>query len=93
MDLTSQTGELKAKLALIGVPNCGQRQILQDWSKQLGKGELFHERVSEVSVYRAPFRWNDLPKPGWTLRADAFTTHGEVSYSAVQEMLLDVASA
>ncbi len=89
MVINSQVGGLQAKLAVVGVPDCGKRQILQDWSTRQGQGEIFHELVSEVSVFRAPFLWKELPRPGWTMLLEAFTTDGEIPYSAVQEMLLD----
>lgn len=88
MIIDSRLGELRAKLALVGVPNSGKCQILKSWSDQQGRGELIHERVSDASVYRAPFSWTNLPRPGWSMQIDAFTTFGEVSYSAVEEMLL-----
>lgn len=89
MIVDSRSGELRAKLALVGVPNCGKRQILRDWADQQGRGELYHERISDASVFRAPFSWTDLPRPDWNMSVEVFTTHGVVAYSAIEEMLLE----
>ncbi|MFT7172022.1 MAG: hypothetical protein ACI9NQ_000231 [Paracoccaceae bacterium] len=88
MVIDSQTRELEIKLALIGLPASGKRQILQDWSSQQGDGRILHTRVGEALLYRASFRWTNLPRDDWSIKLTAYTAEGEISHSAISEMLL-----
>jgi len=84
----SQSRVLRMKLALIGISRSGKGQILQDWASQQGDGQVQRSMVGDSSLLQSFFRWSDLPKEGWTIDLQAFTTEGEVSHSAVNELIL-----
>lgn len=88
MVIDTQTRELRIKLALIGLPASGKRQILQDWSSQQGDGQILHTKVGDALLYRASFRWNNFPREDWSIKLTAYTAEGEIPHSAISEMLL-----
>ncbi len=88
MVIDSTARELRLKLVLVGLPGSGKCQILQDWSSEQADGDLLCSHVGDTTVHRAAFRWSNFPRKDWSIRMEAFTTEGEVSHSAVNEMLL-----
>ena len=88
MIVDSKSGEIRIKLVLYGMPHSGKCQILRDWSAQQGDNEVQFSRIGDSSVLRANFRWDHLPQEGWALLVTAYTTEGEISHTAINEMLL-----
>ena len=88
MIIDPKTHEVRAKLVLFGLPHSGKHQILENWSSEQGDGQLLKSQVGDSLVHRASFKWNHLPQQGWALKINAYTTEGEVSHSALSEMLL-----
>ena len=80
---------VRAKLALMGPPGAGKKEILHQLSKQQGSGPLHHRKVGETDVYQASWEWSGIPEPGCTMKIAAYTTVGKVEFNAITEMLLD----
>ncbi len=89
MVIDSKAHEVRIKLVLVGLALSGKRQILESWSSQQGDGQVLHSAVGDTSIHRAAFRWNNLPREDWSISLTAYATEGEVSHSAVNEMLLN----
>lgn len=86
---TEKIRDLRAKVVLVGLPGCGKLQILGDWARRLGGGEVIDEALGDAKVYRADFSWPDIPVKGGVFELAVYTTSGEVEYSALHELLLD----
>lgn len=76
------------KIVMIGLPGSGKFQILESWSSLQGDGQILESKMGDAAVFRASFRWTNLPREDWTMKMTAYTTEGEVAHSAVSEMLL-----
>jgi hypothetical protein len=88
MVIDPKANEIRLKLVLVGIPASGKRQILESWSSEQGDGQLIQSRIGDATVYRASFRWSNLPREDWNIKMTAYTTEGELDHSAVNEMLL-----
>lgn len=88
MVIDPKSHEVRLKIVLIGLPGAGKFQILESWSSLQGDGQLREFQMGDASIFRASFRWSNLPRKDWSMSLSAYTTEGEVAYSAVTEMLL-----
>ena len=83
-----KSGEVSIKIAIVGQPNSGKKNIIEHVAEQYDQSALRSVSVSDAEIVRAEFIWPEPVPDGPFIRVGLLALSGKPLHQAAEQLLL-----